>query len=123
MKNCKTCGVELTEENAYRYSNRKGLMNECKLCFVKRNKENRQNHKEYYREYYKKYYHLRPTEKKKAWAKLREAIDRGDIVKKPCAICGNKDNLEAHHFDYNKPLEVIWFCKKHHRETHKKLIK
>jgi len=26
--------------------------------------------------------------------------------------------LEAHHEDYNKPLEVMWFCQKHHKLHH-----
>ena len=35
---------------------------------------------------------------------------------KPCKICGDK--AEAHHEDYDKPLEVQWLCKVHHREAH-----
>lgn len=35
----------------------------------------------------------------------------------PCIICGNV-NSEAHHEDYDKPKEVIWYCRKHHMEHH-----
>lgn len=33
----------------------------------------------------------------------------------PCAVCGSTIT-EAHHDDYSKPLDVIWFCRKHHME-------
>lgn len=39
------------------------------------------------------------------------------LERQPCEICGAK--AEAHHEDYNKPLEVRWLCFKHHREWHK----
>jgi hypothetical protein len=39
------------------------------------------------------------------------------VEKRPCEICGEK--AEAHHDDYDKPLEVRWLCFKHHREWHK----
>lgn len=32
-----------------------------------------------------------------------------------CGIIG-----ERHHKDYNKPLDIIWLCKKHHLELHRK---
>jgi len=123
MKNCKDCGKEITEKTAYRYPRRKSLMNICKNCLVALNKKNRNANKEHYRKYYKEYYYNRPISKKQAWSKLRQAIDRGEVTKKPCAICGSSKNIEAHHFNYEKPLEVVWLCKKHHKETHRKLLK
>lgn len=50
---------------------------------------------------------------------LQRAVAKGLAEKKPCEICGNI-NSEAHHEDYFKPLEVIWLCKKHHGERHRK---
>lgn len=52
------------------------------------------------------------------WA-LRHAVDRMKIIKKPCEICGDI-KVEGHHKDYTKPLDVIWLCRKHHKELHKK---
>jgi hypothetical protein len=39
----------------------------------------------------------------------------------PCEVC-KETNVDAHHDDYNKPLDVRWLCKKHHREHHKSEI-
>src|SRR5258707_15218316 len=49
--------------------------------------------------------------------KLENAIRRGDIVKWPCVICG-APRSEGHHWDYSKPLDVFWLCRKHHVEAH-----
>jgi len=66
----------------------------------------------------------RETHKEKSIAegKLNDAIRYGKI-KKPetCSICGIKCNPQGHHFDYSKPLDVIWVCVKCHAEIHKKL--
>lgn len=32
-----------------------------------------------------------------------------------CDMCGS-DRVEAHHNDYDKPLELRWFCMIHHKE-------
>lgn len=40
------------------------------------------------------------------------AVRNGSILKELC-FCGEYE-VEAHHDDYSKPLEVIWLCKPHH---------
>ena len=49
---------------------------------------------------------------------LHVYIRRGKVKKGKCEVCGS-DVVEAHHDDYNKPLQVRWFCTKHHRQYHK----
>lgn len=44
---------------------------------------------------------------------LHQYIRRGKIIKLPCDVCGGLD-VEAHHPDYSKPLEVIWLCRGKH---------
>jgi hypothetical protein len=36
-----------------------------------------------------------------------------------CLRCGSTERLEKHHFDYDKPLEVVTLCQKCHRLIHK----
>ena len=50
---------------------------------------------------------------------VKVALRRGDLVKGPCEQCGTTSKVEAHHDDYNKPLEVRWLCFSHHREWHR----
>jgi len=58
----------------------------------------------------------------------RNAIDRGDIIRQPCEHpgCGKTINdngtaIEAHHNDYNNPLDITWYCIPHHGEHHVRL--
>lgn len=57
--------------------------------------------------------------KQKVRYKVRTGLRNGTLIKKPCKVCGEL-KVEAHHPDYTKPFEVIWFCNKHHRAHHKK---
>ena len=41
----------------------------------------------------------------------------GRLIKQNCEVCGDP-KTEAHHDDYDKPLDVRWLCKKHHEEHH-----
>lgn len=45
-------------------------------------------------------------------------IRRGKLVRGLCEICGS-GSVECHHDDYDKPLEVRWFCRVHHLEFHR----
>lgn len=53
----------------------------------------------------------------KAQYKLRYYVKRGVVKKEPCITCGDEKSV-GHHPDYNKPLEVIWVCRLHHRQIH-----
>ena len=47
------------------------------------------------------------------------AVKRGLLVKQPCEVCGTDENVEAHHDDYMRPLDVRWLCRTHHGEHHR----
>ncbi len=48
-----------------------------------------------------------------------KAVKAGRLTRKPCEVCGINENIDAHHDDYARPLEVRWLCKPHHAEHHK----
>lgn len=56
-------------------------------------------------------------EKFKARRNTRYAIRAGVLVQQPCRDCGELE-VQVHHEDYSKPLEVIWLCDPCHREVH-----
>jgi SOS response associated peptidase (SRAP) len=49
--------------------------------------------------------------------KLENAIRAGKVKRQPCFSCG-KMMVEAHHWDYSKPLDVFWLCRLHHVDAH-----
>jgi len=60
-------------------------------------------------------------EKQRARWRLQKAVEKGLVIRpKSCTLCGSKANLEGHHKDYNKPLEVIWLCRKCHGKIHRR---
>ena len=58
---------------------------------------------------------------------LEQAIEDGIIARQTkCQECGHEGTfsdgrtaIQAHHTDYNKPINVIWLCQKCHHEWHK----
>ena len=52
----------------------------------------------------------------------KEAIKHGVIKKEDkCSKCRSDRHVQAHHSDYNKPLEITWLCKPCHWEEDRKL--
>lgn len=60
--------------------------------------------------------------KLRAEGKLDYAISTGKI-KRPneCSVCHKKCIPHGHHYDYSKPLSVIWVCDVCHARLHAKL--
>lgn len=59
--------------------------------------------------------------KRKAHRAVENAISKGKIERQPCAYCGARGNIHAHHDDYSKPFDVTWLCPLHHKERHREL--
>ena len=46
-----------------------------------------------------------------------KAIDFGELIPEPCLKCGDPE-VQGHHWDYSKPLDVIWYCRSCHSQLH-----
>ncbi|MEQ1945174.1 hypothetical protein ABMA32_22405 [Mesorhizobium sp. VNQ89] len=64
----------------------------------------------------------RESNPQKVWAQraLRSALKMGMLHPEPCCVCG-VEPAEAHHPDYDRPMDVVWLCRKHHKAEHARL--
>lgn len=130
MKSCFKCGQTKTLDEFYKHPKMAdGHLNKCKQC-TKQDAHTYQNGVE--RKKYLEYQRGKPKtehslEVTKSWRKkfperraaqqaVSNAIRAGKIVPLPCFECGEK--AEAHHPNYDAPLDVIWLCPTHHKQAH-----
>lgn len=57
-----------------------------------------------------------------AHRKVTRAIARRELVPEPCINCDSYPG-QAHHWDYTKPLDIIWYCNRCHSQLHTNLGK
>lgn len=125
MKKCFKCKIEKELDEFYPHKQMAdGHLNKCRDCARKdsalqleRNKLDPkwvEKEKERVRLKQLKYAKHPRTQ---IYKEMRAALSAGTITQKPCEICG-KEKSEGHHEDYSKPLDLIWFCKRHHADRH-----
>ena len=72
--------------------------------------------------------HPRPLSRQQRWRKrnpksyiaqlaVGAALRHGVIEQQPCQQYGAAKS-EAHHPDYDRPYDVVWLCRKHHKAVH-----
>ncbi len=109
-----------------------GHLNKCKCCTKKDVSQHREINIEKIREYDRgrgrlphrielkmkinERWRKAHPDRKNAQQTLNRAVRTGKVKKQLCWVCGEK--AEAHHPDYSKPLDVVWLCTMHHRQTH-----
>jgi hypothetical protein len=54
----------------------------------------------------------------RAQTAVGNAVRDKRLLKGLCAICGTDENVNGHHKDYTKPLDVVWLCAKCHHRIH-----
>jgi len=123
MRTCTACKLEKEESDFYFSKTHNRLDYYCKAC-----------HRNIVREYAKTDKGRTATKRRsakmlslyrnkdKARRKLRYEVRMGRIVKpSACDSCNNELKVEAHHEDYDKPLDVNWYCNPCHKSKHGKL--
>jgi hypothetical protein len=48
---------------------------------------------------------------------VQRAVVAGDLEKFGCEVCGIQA-VDAHHDQYDEPLQVRWLCRRHHTRLH-----
>lgn len=142
MKNCNTCGTETPLDGFY-----KGMA-KCKECHkatvharytenmkdpiwrereLDRQREKADRHRSEGRKPSKDatkrggtLWQQRNRVKRSAHLKVQSAVICKKMFKQPCEVCGEL-KVDAHHDDYERPLDVRWLCRKHHMEHHREM--
>jgi CRISPR/Cas system-associated protein Cas10 (large subunit of type III CRISPR-Cas system) len=136
MKECTVCGKEKDAgEFQVRRASHDGLTAACRVCLKERDRARYQKerdyrsikHKEYMATATGKEIHAKAARKwveqnrvkRAAHVITGHAIRSGKLVPGLCEVCGAV-RVDAHHEDYDKPLDVIWLCQAHHKQLHAK---
>jgi hypothetical protein len=48
---------------------------------------------------------------------VQRALKTGELEKQTCEVCGI-EAVDAHHDQYEHPLQVRWLCRRHHTRLH-----
>lgn len=70
---------------------------------------------------WRKNHHLEENFKDRARQRIHYAVKTNKIKKLSCLVCKSSKS-EAHHFNYNEPLNVVWLCHRCHLKLHRKEI-
>jgi len=136
-KQCFKCQTEKPLSEFYKHpAMADGHLNKCKQCTKTDVAEHRQNNLEKVRAYDRSRgklpervaKNIAQTQKWRAEDRRRSAahnavaraLRKGTLVPTDCERCGSV-HTEAHHEDYDNPLDVMWLCSACHKQRHKEL--
>ena len=135
QKQCDKC-LQMKDLSAfYRGNGKAGYRSPCKQCRKEREREYTRSHKEAislkgkkYRQKHreecrrqKRRYHQSHPERQQCKDAVQWAKKTGILMVGSCADCGMPPEdiaIQAHHTDYEKPLDVVWLCASCHQARH-----
>jgi hypothetical protein len=135
-KGCFKCGEIKPLSDFYKHTKMAdGHLNKCKVCTKADVAKHRTENIEAIREYDRKRanephrialrakitkeWKVAQPKRRAAQVALGNAVRAGRVVPWPvCAIPECDCKPEAHHPDYDRPLDVVWLCTAHHRQAH-----
>jgi hypothetical protein len=150
-KQCTCCGIEKSTKEFYKKTmGLYGLHAECKTCLKEKNKIYREENPEKikirdrcYAARLKEQYgesnthsHVRIAERSligfERYAETKMQLLAGSLlnygirigmIEKPdkCSNCRKIKEIQGHHSDYSKPLEVVWVCTECHAKLHTRM--
>lgn len=121
-KSCRQCGKTLPIDHFYRYKS--GLTKlDCKECMIDnwRIRDASSERKQWRNDYRKEHGRRESPEHVMAWSLTQRAIRSKKLIRPTaCPKCGSTKNIQAHHEDYSKPLDIMWLCQLCHKDHHQK---
>ena len=139
-KICKRCGLEKDVAGFYSHVKMSdGLLSFCKTCtktriLIHRNKNIKRiraydsyrrrpanmSQKQIER---KRKYQMEYRKRRRKQVNACNHVQRKLVDQRPniCSNCGTKTKIVGHHFDYNKPINVVWLCQSCHVKLHRNL--
>lgn len=67
-------------------------------------------------------YRRNNLQKARAHQAVHRALEKSLLIKpRLCEMCHQEKRLEAHHPDYDKPLDVVWLDRGCHKKLHKNM--
>lgn len=136
MKRCFKCGETKTLSEFYPHKAMgDGHLGKCKSCTKQDVHAHRQANLMEYRQYDRNRarqphriaqakrvqaeWRIANPERRRAEVLLGNAVRAGRVQRWPvCAIPDCPSAPEAHHPNYDAPLDVVWLCPAHHKQTH-----
>lgn len=135
MKTCFKCSLVKPLGEFYRHPQMAdGHLNKCKECTRSDDRNYRKKNPEKIAEYerrrwqdpvrraaaaqFSREHRERNPEKYKARTAVGNAVRDGRLKRRPCEHCGTTQNLNGHHEDYMRKLDVNWLCRTCHFRLH-----
>jgi hypothetical protein len=133
VKECFRCNAVLPLDSFYRHPMMKdGHVNKCKNCNKADVRANYAKRRDQYKQYEQRPQRIASSRRRIKESKEKHAtkhhvrvdtnilVATGKIKKQPCAVCGS-ERAEKHHPDYFRPIYVVWLCRQHHADEHRRL--